>query len=658
MRAIAALASRRVFVKGAGLVGAGLFPSALGAKAKIARTLSVNSPDGTLTATLFLPDRTSRVLRWSAKKSGREIVRSSQMSLVLGDGTLLGPRATLVKVSRKRIDGDWSPPYGVAARYDGTANQLEAIFVDRVTNVRFAVRLLAHNDGVAYRHVILSAPGGKLTLGGEASEFSLPVGTELWSSRDEGDYARSLPGRLDPVPVPELTRSTDKGALADTPLLAMLSGGRCLLITESDRPHYPRLMIAPGADAHSLRTHLMRLPGRATGYSGPGDTHAAPLFDVRAPFLTPWRLVVVADKPAQLIEKAHLVTTLAEPNRLGDVSWIRPGRAYRVPTPFTNERARMGIALAEKRKLDYIEFDAHWYGDGTDPSDATKPIAGFDLPQLIAEARGKGIGTIVYVDRVPAMRQLDAIVARYKEWGVAGIKFGFIWEGRQEDADFIYNLVETCGRSGLLVNLHDNLRPAGLERTLPNYIALEGVRGNEQFPSATHNVTLPFIRGAVGPADYTICYAHAKNRTTNAHQLAMAVVYYSPLTFLYWYDQPDKYLTREWPELAWFDQCPTTWHETRALDGKPGEHVVVARRNGTRWFLGAMTNEQARTVKVPLSFLGRGNWRATRYMDGSAAGEPRNTPVQISSQVVTSTATLELVLAASGGQAVLFEQVS
>ncbi|HWT51010.1 MAG TPA: glycoside hydrolase family 97 catalytic domain-containing protein, partial [Caulobacter sp.] len=356
--------------------------------------------------------------------------------------------------------------------------------------------------------------------------------------------------------------------------------------------------------------------------------------------------------------RADLIPTLATPNRLGDVSWVRPGRAVRVRKPYSTEGALKVVDFAQARRLEYIEFDAQWYGDGTDPSDASYPVAGLDLQKVIDTAKAKGIGVILYVDRVPVMRQRDQILKAYREWGVAGCKFGFVWEGRQSDNDFIYDLVKACGEHRLLVNLHDNLRPAGLERTLPNYVALEGVRGNEQFPTATHNVTLPFTRAVAGPIDYTICYANEKNRTTNAHQLAMAAVYYNPLTFLYWYDAPEKYAGRDWPELRWFDECPTTWDETRVLAGEIGEYVVVARCHGQRWFLGAMTNEKARVLKVSLDFLGAGQRKASIFADGEPAEKPMKTPVVIREAVLDGAATLTLDLKPSGGQAVLFEAVS
>ncbi|WP_313806582.1 glycoside hydrolase family 97 protein [Sphingobium sp.] len=649
-------ATRRTVLSGMSASAIGGVSMSLNAQSTPDRaSLSIASPNGRLVARILLPQRSVDYPLWSAMLDGRTIIEPSPLALVLGNGRLLGPHARYLDQTTSTIDDSWTPPYGIAATYDGRAHQVEARFEDRRSRIRFAIRLLAHDDGVAVRFVLLAAPGGKVELGGEAMTFRFPTGTEIWSSRDEGEFARSAPGRINPVPHPELTNSTDKGALADTPLLATTPDGLSLSLSESDRLHYPRPMFAPGDTEQSVTTRLMHFPGRATGYSGPGETHAAPLFSVETPFTTPWRLILASETPAKLLEKAGLVATLATPNRLGDTGWIRPGRAFRIRKPYSHAGAMEGIAFAEKRKLDYIEFDAHWYGDGTDPSDATRPIDGLDMAAIVAEARRRNIGTILYVDRVPAMRQLPDIVATYRRWGVAGVKFGFIWEGRQEDVDFIYDLVKTCGDNHLLVNLHDNLRPAGLERTLPNYVALEGVRGNEQFPTARHNVTLPFTRSLSGPIDYTICYDHYRNRTTNAHQLAMAAVYYNPLTFLYWYDAPAKYAAGAWPALRWFDECPTSWDETHAIDGQPGQFVAVARRRGRRWFLGAMTNEDARRITVPLRFLGNGGWRATIFADGAAGAQPRSTPVIISTRNLSAQDELTIDMARSGGQAILFE---
>lgn len=585
---------------------------------------------------------------------GKDVIYWSPLALVLDGGGELGPGARLVSIRTRKRTGTWSPPYGIRARSTEACGEIVATFEDGKRRIRFAIVLRAYDAGAALRWRLISAPGEKLGLVGERTSFRLPVDAMIHASRDEGSYQRTVQTHISPVPHPDLTGSSDKGDLADTPLTVSLGDGAALLISESDRIHYPRTMLR-SADG-GVETYLMRFPGRATGYSGPGDTQPEDRFDVPVPFETPWRVVIAAQSPIGLLERQDLIPTLASSNRLGDVSWIKPGRAMRI-AKYTTQDGLDVVDFAAARKLDYVEWDAHWYGDGTDPSDATYAIPAIDIEKVIGYAKSKGLGMILYVDRVPAMRQLDAIAKTYKRWGVAGIKFGFIWEGRQSDVDFITNLVKVCGEHGLLVNLHDNLRPAGLERTYPNYIALEGVRGNEQFPTATHNCTLPFTRALSGPIDYTICFANPRSQTTNAHQLALAAIYYNPLTFLYWYDVPAKYAGREWPELAFFDQCPTTWMETVALDGAVGEYAAIARlaKDG-RWFIGAITNEHSRKLTLDVARLGSGPWQVRRFADGPRAERAWETPVAISSERLAAGQKLTLDLAASGGQALILQK--
>lgn len=621
------------------------------ARAALAWNHRVTSPNKRLVAELA-PGPT-----WNVLYRGKVILTPSHLGLVLENGDILGPGATPLGITRRSLTDGWSPRYGAAAHYAFKGEEITAEFLDRRRALRFAVILRVYDAGVAVRYVLRKTPDGTpVRVSGEKTCFALGNGAQVYASRDEGEYYRSSPKELAPVSDPETTASSDKGRFADLPVTVTFPDGIAALIAESDRLHYPRAMLRPDVTSGFV-THLMHYPGRATGYSGPGDTPPEPVFELREGQATPWRILLVAKSDKDLISTSALIPTLASPCVLSDASWIKPGRAIRVRVPYTTERALRVVDFAQQHKLEYIEFDAHWYGDGTDASDATKPISGLDLQKVIDSAKARGVGTILYVDRVPAMTQLDGIVTTYQAWGVAGVKFGFVWEGRQSDNDLIYGIVKTCGEHKLLVNLHDDLRPAGLERTLPNYIALEGVRGNEHFPTARHNVTLPFTRNIAGPIDYTICYANPKNQTTNAHQLAMAAVYYNPLTFLYWYDEPDKYAGASWPELKWFDECPTTWAETRVLSGRIGEHVAIARRNGSRWFLGIMTNEQGRRLALPLSFLGVGRWKATIYADGDETAPAWKTLVTISEKIVTRSDTLDVQLNPSGGQAVLFEPV-
>lgn len=661
------LLSRRRLLETGTLAMLASVPFVSGCAARNARTglpiqagsYEATSPNGLLRITLALAPSASDMPTWEVRWGDAVLLKPAALGLQLHSGHVIGRACQVIGHERVRIEGVWTPSYGIQRTCQNRCEQLTVRFLDAESGIQFDIIVRAYDTGVALRYRIVEVPGhsASLRLAGESTHLRFPPGSAVYASRDEGDYFVSAPAGLAPVAHPDLTASCDPEPLADTPVTVRLANGFTLVLTESDRLHYPRMMFRAAKDeTDTLVTHLMQFPGRATGYSGPGDTPAEQSFQVDAPFSTPWRVVIVGERAVDVIERATLVQTLATANQLGDTSWIRPGRALR---SFRDNTTAAGIAcvdFAVQRKLEYVEFDAHWYGDGTDPSDATVPIAGLDIVKVIEYARAKNIGVILYVDRVPAMRQLDEILRTYARWGVAGIKFGFIWEGRQTDVDWLFQVLKKCGEHRMLVNLHDNVRPAGLERTLPNYIALEGVRGNEQFPTARHNVTLPFTRNVAGPIDYTICYAHERNQTTNAHQLAMAVVYYNPLTFLYWYDKPAKYAGREWPELSFFDECPTTWDETRALAGEIGEYVVIARRQGERWFLGAMTNEQGRTLDVSLSFLGAGAWIVHSYADGEPAQPPNQTPVEVQRLQIDARTRLQLQLAPAGGQALRFEK--
>jgi alpha-glucosidase len=642
--------SRRALIKTATATWAGVATASEGVAAASTRSsaLRSRSPDGLIEVSIFPASQS-----WEVRYRGKPVIERSGFAVLLADGRL-GDDARIVSTSSRKTHGRWRPPFGIRKASSEACGEIACTFADARRGITFTAIARAYDAGAAFRLRIDHAPGGAITVFGEHTEVRLPVDAVLQVSRDEGEYQTALQTGIAPVPHPTLNSSTDQGALADVPVLAQLPDGTSLVISESDRLHYPRTMFV--STAQGMRTQLMRFPGRAKGFSLPGETDPELSFQMKVGSSTPWRLAVISPDPKGLLERQDLVPTLATPNRLGNTSWIKPGRAMRIAK--RNTQAGLDtVDFAAQRKLEYVEWDAGWYGDGTDPSDATYSIPAIDIRHVIDYARSKGIGMILYVDRIPAMRQLDAILRTYREWGVAGIKFGFIWEGRQSDTDFIVKIVEACGKHQLLVNLHDNLRPAGLERTYPNYISLEGVRGNENFPTATHNCTLPFARGISGPIDYTICFDSRRNRTTNAHQLALAVVYYSPLTFLYWYDTPDKYREKSWPELAFFDACPTTWDETIALSGAVGQHVVVARRTQGRWFVGAITNEKSREIKVILAFLGSGSWRARRFADGVPGEESNGTPVVISDDLVTAADVLTLGLAPSGGQAIIFEKV-
>jgi len=585
-----------------------------------------------------------RAVRWAVTQDGEVAIAPSNAGLLLADGTSLGTEVRVVGASRRKSRGSWSPTYGRNAVVSDEYHEVRVSFAAAGQQVGFDVVVRAYDYGTALRYELTGAGTATVSLAGELTQFVLPDGVIVYGSRDEDPFLATPPDAI-----PESGgSSSDSGALFDNPVTAVLPSGGLACICESDRTHYPRMMLS-GRSGSALGVHLMQFAGRS------GSPPAATTFDLLTPATTPWRVVVLGATGAELIDHADLVTTLAPPNEIGDTSWIKPGKAVRV-TSLTTQAGLDAVDFAVARGLDYIEFDAGWYGpEGSSSSDPTKPIAALDLPTVISYAKGKGVGVLLYVNRI-ALGDPDGLFALYQRWGVAGLKLGFILDGTQAQTDQVIGFARTAAKYQLLLNQHDDLRPFGQERTFPNWISLEGVRGNEHFPTATHNVTLPFTRNVPGPMDYTVCIAQSRDQTTDAHQIAMAAVYYQPLEWLYWYDQPTKYASGNWPELPWLDAVPTVWDQSRTLAGVIGQHIVIARRKGDSWYLGAMTNEQGRVLEIPLDFLGDGSWTATIYADGTPNDAPHGTPIVVSTRPVTATDTLSMLLAPSGGQAVAFHR--
>jgi alpha-glucosidase len=285
----------------------------------------------------------------------------------------------------------------------------------------------------------------------------------------------------------------------------------------------------------------------------------------------------------------------------------------------------------------------------------------------MAYAKKHGIGVFVYVNQRALYAQLDEMLPLYKSWGIDGIKFGFVQVGSHRWTTWMHEAVMKCAKYGLLVDIHDEYRPTGFSRTYPNLLTQEGIMGNEEMPTATQNTIQPFTRYIAGAADYTVCYyvqksileaAGKKNprciQTTSAHQMAFSVICYSPLQFLYWYDKPSD--SQDEPELEFFDNVPTVWDDTKVLGGKPGEFVSMARRSGNKWFVGIITNDEERELRLAFDFLepGKEYWAHLYYDDPKVK---TRTKVGIKKIKLTNQSVMDIKLKATGGEAIMIEEI-
>ncbi len=620
------------------------------------REVVVTSPSGSLTATVGVKKGT---FIYSLKnRQGRPLILPSNAGIEFeGEAEAMTSSLSLREVTAARRDIVRPRFYGEHGEQD--PNNAHFPFEQRILILRqnafphriLRVEIRVYDTGLALRLTLPPHrdPATQSAVARERTEFVLTEGATAYASYASEDEFHS-------VDVSELKQ----GIWLPFTVQLKAKGGPCLSIIEVDE-----------TTAGMPQTVLSPLPGKknavVTEALGPVPVGA----EVSTSF--PWRVILVGESPASLAKNNRLIRSLWPESMIpaSASDWIKPGKAIRETTLST----RGGIAcidFAVSNGLSYILYDAGWYGPETseisdaravslDPARVPADHPGLNLQEVIDYGKQKGIGVFLYVNRRALERQLPELAPLYESWGVAGIKFGFVNTGPVKWTRWLRDSVALCARHHLLVDIHDSYRPVGVSGTYPNLLTQEGVRGNEQMPTPRHNCTLPFTRFLSGPADYTVCYRNNRLQTTDAHQMALSVLYYSPLTLLYWYGQPGDYVNL--PERKFFRAIPTVWDETRWLGGEIGEWAVVARRSGKEWFIGAITNETARTVTIPLDFLRTEDfapWIVRIYSDKlSTEGKPDPQIVRGMSRIeITNTilgvdreTSLMIPLAATGGVA-------
>lgn len=382
-----------------------------------------------------------------------------------------------------------------------------------------------------------------------------------------------------------------------------------------------------------------------------------------APCALPWRYVRIAKDAPSLYAGNDLLLNLNEPSKIADTSWIKPGKVLRVARLDT-ATGKAAVDFAKANNLDYIELDCGWYGqehtgDPLKPGLAPERVAKgevFDLDEILSYAKARGVKTILYVNREPLKRNIDAILDFLAAKGVAGVKYGFVHVGAQKWTGWLSEAIAKAAERKLMVDIHDEYRLTGNQRTWPNVMTVEGIHGNEEMPDAAHDAALVFTRCLAGPADYTPCWKVSRVKNTLAHQLAMGVAVYSPWQFLFWYSRPDQIDARD-PALDFWREMPTVWDESIALQGEIGRYAVVARRKGGKWFVAGVNGMEAKTFTIPLDFCGEGEFAARIFSDADPAITNGLGRVAVGRRLVKGGETIEIAAAARGGFGIILESV-
>ena len=606
-----------------------------------AASYRITSPSGAIAAEII----NDGTLAWTVSHDGREVLSKSPISMTLTDGTVWGAGAKVSKVEKNSVSNTIATPFSqcssMADHYNGITLKMKG---------GWSVEFRAYDDGVAYRFV--SSRRKPFGITSEQVEFNFPDDFTVTvpyvrSGSDEdmqSQFFNSFENRYTVTPLSGL----NPRRLAFLPLAVDAGDGLTLVITETDLRDYPGLYLYNPDGAMSLKGRQAPYPAKTEdgGYNNIQSVviETAPyIADVNATRTFPWRVIAMG-KDAE-IASTNLSYLLAEPSRISDTSWIKPGKVawdWWNSCNLTGVDFEAGINTATYKY--YIDFaadngiecvilDDGWAaGKGEDLFIINPDI---DLEEIISYAKGKDVGIILWTGYRALERDLERVCRHYSEMGVKGFKVDFEDRDDQLMVAFNHRAAEVAARHHLVLDLHGSYKPAGINRTWPNVLNVEGVNGLENvkwsdldtFDIIQYDVTMPYLRQIAGPVDYTQgsmvnaarphfrpVYGQPMSPGTRSHQLALYMVLYSPLNMLC--DSPSNY-RREQECTDFISSVPTVWDETVVLDGKIGEYIVTARRKDNEWYIGGVTNWTPRELEIDFTPLKLGGDRKMEiFTDG------------------------------------------
>jgi len=516
--------------------------------------------------------RPTYTVRWE----DRTIIAPSGLGFVLDGGidwtTSFQAPTT---VSQAASNTSWKPVWGERASVPDRYRSITVLYTRADPPAALKIEARAYDEGVAFRYIVEKGPGGKaFRIASEQTEFRFAADHDVWA-------VSSAQGRYRKAKLSQTRHNLERPCVLET------DDNKVIAVAEAALVDYARMRVRRSETVPNC------LEARLHG------SVVSPL-----PLTTPWRVILAGDTAGELLEHNYLLLNLNAPCAIKDTRWIRPGKVIR-EVSLSTEGGKACVDFAVKYGLQYIEYDAGWYGSERSESSDARSVSrrGLDLQEVLRYAKERGIGVLVYVNRRHLERQLDELLPLYQKWGIAGIKYGFVQHGSQKWTAWLHDAIRKTAKYRMLVDVHDEYRMTGWQRTYPNFMTAEGIGGDETSPPPEQVLANLFTRMIAAPADHTFCYYNGRVDKVSSHasQLAKSVCFFSPLQFLFWYDRPAT--AKDEPELEFWKHLPTTWDETRVLHAKIGTYAVIARRKGEAWFVGCLNAIEPRTLDVALTFL-------------------------------------------------------
>lgn len=637
----------------------------------IAQIIHVKSPNGKIDMTL---ESGAKIL-WSVKHENTEVIAPSAISLTLGGGVVLGNDAKVISAKNSKVNSSFETPFYKKKTVIDEYNQVIVKFKGD-----FGLILRAYNDGVAYR--FFTTKKGQMIIESEEANFNfdkdykafIPYVRDL---RENDMYSSAFEAMYDEIPLSKFV----KDSLAISPLLIDLGNGKKAAIIESELVDYPGMFLTRNNQTHQgLQGAFAHYPKeeRLGGYNkmnymvAKRESYIAKTSGGRN---FPWRAIIISESDKDLANN-DMVQKLSAPSQIADVSWIKPGKVawdwwndwniskVDFKAGINTETYKYYIDFASKNHIEYVVLDEGW----SEETDMMKVSPSMNIEELISYGKQRNVGIILWASWYAINQVLDDAFSHYSKMGVKGFKIDFIDRDDQKMVKSLYDIAKNAASYKLFIDYHGMYKPTGIQRTYPNIVNFEGVKGlenakwtpNDDMPH--YETSIPFIRMLAGPMDYTPGAMRNATRAdfrpsnslpmsqgTRCHQLGMYVVYEAPLQMMA--DSPTVYM-KEQESTTFISQIPTTFDETIALDGKVGEYVAIARRKGDKWFVGGLTNWSSREMTIDLSFLDKGNYSAEIFKDGINANKDA-TDYKREIINVASTDKLKVNMANGGGFAII-----
>lgn len=640
-----------------------------------AKSFKLTSPDGRLSAEIISDDS----LTFSVSLDGKTAILPSTVALQLDNGKVIGKGANPRQVSKKKIDATIPSPFYRSSEMRDLCNEL-TLKLDKNWNIVFR----AYNDAVAYRFVTSEAR--PFNIVNETAVYRFPDNSGAMAPysnvKGENSFERQFRNSFENTYDINVIDSLDNKKLIFLPMVVIPEKDVKVCITETALENYPGMYLNNSGGNDVLTAIFARRPKKV---SQGGHNELQLLVDEREDFIAkvdgarafPWRIAVVADNDVALAA-SNISYLLAEPSRLADTSWIKPGKvawdwwnAWNItgvdfPAGINNDTYKAYIDFAADKGIEYVILDEGWAVNKK--ADLMQVVPEINLPELVEYADKKGVGLILWAGYLAFDRDMENVCRHYADMGIKGFKVDFMDRDDQIITDFNYRAAEMAAKYGLLLDLHGTSKPAGLHRTWPNVLNFEGVFGLEQMKWApestdmvTYDVQIPFIRQLAGPLDYTQgamnnaikghyhpVYTEPMSQGTRCRQLALYMVFDSPFSMLC--DSPSNYKGED-ECIDFIAEVPTVWDETRIIDGKIGEYIITARRSGDNWYIGGITDWTPRDISLDLSFIGEGSREASIFSDGVNAHR-NGRDYKKSDKNIDLSAPLQLHLAPGGGFAI------